>query len=451
MKSVVENIYRYMDEEKAALTNLEILEQFFKMEKPDPAIALRIVGPLLDADPRFERSGNGWRARVVSSVEDLPVEAAPFVLFSFVPPDGKGGEVRLEHAFLLLLRGGEAGEIGAKGGDSDGFTALLRDAGRYIFVPYDRKSLTLLKRLYRAFSPLDPELKTVSIARLITHLYPEKKYRRWEDIIEDFSLVNYESDSPVSRVKTLRRVFEHVLGGLSPGITTAGGLVELSNAVNDRISFSRYGFDRDFLRGLPERPGVYLFLNREDRIVYVGKTVNLKNRVGSYFRVTGEREEKREELLQTLYTIQYRVLGSDLEALVEEHRLIDRHRPLFNTRVEVPERVVEAPDRIIVLPSAQEESVKLYLVSNGLPLMEHDMGPAGAEEWVGTVMKKLGEAKEYVFDPAKIIALVYLKRYEEHINTVDIYGYESSAGVVRALDYYRENRERLSTERITIL
>ena len=84
------------------------------------------------------------------------------------------------------------------------------------------------------------------------------------------------------------------------------------------------------LKKLPKAPGVYLMHDEEDRIIYVGKAVNLFNRVHSYFR----RTSKSPKILHMVDQIRYFetiVTDSELEALVLECNLIKEHRPRYNT------------------------------------------------------------------------------------------------------------------------
>jgi hypothetical protein len=232
------------------------------------------------------------------------------------------------------------------------------------------------------------------------------------------------------------------------GVTYASELLEISNRVEPSINFSRYGFDREYLKSLPERPGVYLFHNREEQVIYIGKTRNLKNRIGSYFRITGENEEKRELILKHLYSIEYRVLGSDLEALVEEHRLIDRLKPVLNTQTSIPERKLRVPECIILLPAAEEGFLKLYFLSSGAPLLDMEYRP-GVD--ISKHLSAVREGRGYAGDPCKVIAMGYLKRYEEHTRVVPLDLYSDGADLVRILDRHWENRQSLNRERVSYL
>ena len=63
------------------------------------------------------------------------------------------------------------------------------------------------------------------------------------------------------------------------------------------IHFDTYAFDEVFLSALPELPGVYIMRDREGGVIYVGKAVDLRKRVGSYFARRTERPQKTQQIL----------------------------------------------------------------------------------------------------------------------------------------------------------
>src|ERR1051325_949676 len=81
--------------------------------------------------------------------------------------------------------------------------------------------------------------------------------------------------------------------------------------------------------GAPPRPGVYLFRDRNDEVLYVGRARNLRARLRSYFRSDRQRPAV-EAALAALERIEWRVTGSELEAALEELRLIRELRPPGN-------------------------------------------------------------------------------------------------------------------------
>lgn len=85
------------------------------------------------------------------------------------------------------------------------------------------------------------------------------------------------------------------------------------------------------LKKLPNCPGVYIMHDDRDEIIYVGKAVNLHNRVRSYFRKNIGRGPQIDKMVSLISRFEYIVTDSELEALVLENNLIKEHRPKYNT------------------------------------------------------------------------------------------------------------------------
>lgn len=85
------------------------------------------------------------------------------------------------------------------------------------------------------------------------------------------------------------------------------------------------------LKKLPAKPGVYIMHDEADTILYVGKAVNLHNRVRSYFRKIHGRGPQIEKMVQQIARFEYIVTDSELEALVLENNLIKENSPKYNT------------------------------------------------------------------------------------------------------------------------
>lgn len=85
------------------------------------------------------------------------------------------------------------------------------------------------------------------------------------------------------------------------------------------------------LKKLPRAPGVYLMHDAGDTIIYVGKAVNLHNRVRSYFRKIVGRGPQIDRMVQQIARFEYIVTDSELEALVLENNLIKEYSPKYNT------------------------------------------------------------------------------------------------------------------------
>jgi DNA polymerase III subunit epsilon len=96
---------------------------------------------------------------------------------------------------------------------------------------------------------------------------------------------------------------------------------------------------RSLAFGAPSRPGVYLFRGAGDQVLYVGRARELRARLRSYFRTDRQRPAV-EAAIAASERIEWRVLGSELEAALEELRLLRELRPPANARGSRPDRYV---------------------------------------------------------------------------------------------------------------
>ncbi len=92
------------------------------------------------------------------------------------------------------------------------------------------------------------------------------------------------------------------------------------------------------LKTLPIKPGVYQYFDAAGKIIYVGKAVNLRNRVRSYFHAAGDHSPKTQRLVAEIADLEWIITDSELEALLLESNLIKRLRPRFNIRLKDDKR-----------------------------------------------------------------------------------------------------------------
>lgn len=140
--------------------------------------------------------------------------------------------------------------------------------------------------------------------------------------------------TPNHRALEDARATAHVLHALleragSLGVTNLDDLLALPTAKGS-AHFSKIGLTES----LPRRPGVYVFKDRQDKPIYVGKATNLRSRVRQYFY--GDRRRRIANLMAELHTIDHRECRSVLEAEITELRLIHAHRPRYNRKSRPP-------------------------------------------------------------------------------------------------------------------
>ncbi|MBC6695703.1 excinuclease ABC subunit UvrC [Terrisporobacter mayombei] len=84
------------------------------------------------------------------------------------------------------------------------------------------------------------------------------------------------------------------------------------------------------LKKLPAEPGVYLMKDKDDKIIYVGKAISLKNRVRQYFQSSKNHSSKVKSMVKNINSFEYIITDSELEALILECNLIKKYRPKYN-------------------------------------------------------------------------------------------------------------------------
>ena len=92
------------------------------------------------------------------------------------------------------------------------------------------------------------------------------------------------------------------------------------------------------LDNLPIKPGVYLHKNKQGKVIYVGKAVNLRSRVRSYFHKSARQHAKTNRLVKEIADIDFIVADSELEALLLENTLIKKYQPHYNVRLKDDKR-----------------------------------------------------------------------------------------------------------------
>ena len=159
-----------------------------------------------------------------------------------------------------------------------------------------------------------------------------------------------------------RQLVEEVLGIRGAPPELARRLVAQALVLEDRRDAWRRTGER-ICAEAPTTAGVYMLKDDEDRVLYVGKAVNLRRRLRTHF--SGRRWRAAKADLVRACAAEWVAVGSELEALLREAMLIDELRPVVNVQTAAPSlhgRAIASAlvrDVIVVLPSVEEDSVEL--------------------------------------------------------------------------------------------
>ena len=186
---------------------------------------------------------------------------------------------------------------------------------------------------------------------------------------------------------------------------------------------------RPLIRGAPPQPGVYLFRDRHDQVLYVGRARDLRARLRSYFHGEAQRPSVEAALL-ALERIECRVLGSELEAALEELRLIRELQPPANSR-------------------SRQQNRSVYLRRRGSEFVvtttPTDLGPIGSRRQAALAARALSSATPEELE--QLLAGGPLPRLRQRLaDLTESLRYEEAARLrdrLKALEHVLERLRRL--------
>ncbi len=180
----------------------------------------------------------------------------------------------------------------------------------------------------------NPDICTLRLAR---RLLPELPRKGLDALAIHFEVTNMARHRAMGDAQ----VTAHVLGELLAQAQKEEGAITLSDLLD--LQQSRRGAFWQTIpaerlaalkgRPYPKAPGVYFMEDEAGQILYIGKAKNLKTRIQSYFHQGKGHTRKVLELMRQVHRIEYTELGSELDALLMEARLIKSHMPYYNRQI----------------------------------------------------------------------------------------------------------------------
>jgi DNA polymerase III epsilon subunit family exonuclease len=355
-----DRLVELVEERRGPVPAEDAARSLYRLSSAPAALARALLEDVVASDSRL-----AWRgSRVALSGPgplDLPLEAAPFVVVDVETTGLRPGEARICEIGAVKLRGLEPiaefqtladpgrplppaishltgiADRQLRGAPSsrEAVRRFMAFAGEAVLVAHNaRFDAAFLDREVEALTGrrmAAPLVDTVWLARrLLVDRTPRVNLR---------SLATFFGTSvePCHRALPDAQATAQILVALvglaqERGAATVGDLARLAEPRARRV----YG-KRSLAAGAPPRPGIYLFRGAGDRVLYVGRARDLRARLRSYFRSERQRPAV-EAALGAVERIEWRVLGSELEAALEELRLIRELRPPANARGGRPDR-----------------------------------------------------------------------------------------------------------------
>ncbi len=180
--------------------------------------------------------------------------------------------------------------------------SFIQEAFRNLGYTFSKRQLDTVRLARTTF----PGLRSYSLGNLIEHfgIRVKNRHRALDDALATTELLKliFEKEDSEDNIKLF----------INHGLRES----QLPNSIN-----------MELIHNLPEECGVYYFTNDYEKIVYIGKSINIKKRIIQHFSKTNK---KSEELQKQVHSIDFELTGSELIALLKESFDIKKHQPNIN-------------------------------------------------------------------------------------------------------------------------
>lgn len=292
-------------------------------------------GPLVFVD--IETTGVSYSRNRVIEVAAIRVENNEIVdsFTSLVDPQSE------LPPFISSLTGIYASDLAGAPTFYDIADELYRIMEGAVFVAHNvRFDYGFLKREFadtgRKFNP-----KLLCTVRLSRSLYPAERHHKLQNLIDRCGIIVESRHRAFDDAKVMWRFIQHARDNFpAPQVEAAVGHQIKSPSLPK-------GLQPGLVSSLPERPGVYIFQDENSSPLYIGKSVNIRQRVMSHFSAdhTYESEFKISQQVADVLAL---TTGGELEALLLESKLVKEKQPLYNRQLRRQQKLTLA--RQIVSP-----------------------------------------------------------------------------------------------------
>ncbi len=357
-----DRLVELVEERRGPVVADEAARRLFALRQAPVALARSLLADVVEADARLAWNGDAVAlARPLGA--DLLLEEASYVVVDLETTGLRPGSSQICEIGAVLVQGFEVVDefetlvdprvpLGATISALTGLTdrqlrsappasaavrSFLAFAGDSVLVAHNaRFDLAFLDRETERLTGsrlAAPVVDTVALARrLLAGRVPRAS-------LAQLSYFFGTSVQPCHRALPDAQATAEVLLALI-GLAQERGARTVAELVALAATRTRRVWDkRELAYAAPPRPGVYLFYDCNEQLLYVGRARDLRARLRSYFRSERQRPAV-EAALGAVARIEWRVLGSELEAALEELRLIRELRPPANARVARPDRYV---------------------------------------------------------------------------------------------------------------
>jgi hypothetical protein len=447
-------ILQYLEDAGEPRPADRILREVLNIHAPDRSTAEKLLTSIIGQDTRFLFSRGLWQTALASVTEDGALRTAILVVegssHSADPTMARGA--MFAGGTLRIFGGGEPARR-PEWGELQEIVENLHDIQLAVWDP---KALHVWNRLLAAYSLSPWTGDTLFVARLARRVLPGfSQYHTLEDLASKLAL----APPPAEDQGALSKFLAEALAALLLLVPERRGadfasLQRWIDEASPRVDFTRFTFGPEFLRSLPEEPGVYIMRNRSGAVVYVGKARNLKRRVGSYFTSRALSDSRTAKLHPQIYSLEVTPTASEVEALLEEMRLIRAFHPPGNVQFAVheqPEFYGKERNLLLLVPDARRLKAQAYFLKEGSflhqePVTLGKLPSSKLKRRVGSVYFGSRTRRRSHEPWERQIVFRWLAANRRHLNFIDIDEVGTYDAVMQRLTDYLLDPDRLSVK-----
>ncbi len=209
--------------------------------------------------------------------------------------------------------------------------------GDSVFVAHNADfDYSFIKHVIRKYIGENLENPSLCTVKLSKKLIPSLPKASLDNVCEFLGIENEERHRAMGDAIACTKVFFHLLKyAIDRGFFTLHSLIGLQSA-RKKVKALPIKFNVETLNNFPVKPGIYIMRDKDRKILYIGKAKNLKKRVKSYFYNINTNPPKLIKLIQEIAYIDYKLTGSELEALLLEAEQIKQFLPPYNRKLKYP-------------------------------------------------------------------------------------------------------------------
>ena len=450
-----DRLVNHLQRSGRSLSADELLRECLDIHSPNSATAEKLLAAILGSDPRVIHRGRFWRFNSGARAKEPSAFRRPAALYLERSSSGSALD-NLRGALVsgtsgLIWQFDLSKEHGLP--DVAGLRRWVSSEEPDVVVTWNESDPRLWRGLLSKWGLEPLSTPTVPVRVLADRLLgPLPRGAGLEDLSALLELAPPALDEPASVAGFLNACFQVLLARVPPShALNIDSLRAWICEARQKVDLSRYQFGEEFLRRLPESPGVYVMRDRAGGIQYVGKSRNLRARVRSYFTPSAGKNKKVARVQERVHSLEVIVTSNEVEALLLEMRLIRDFHPPINLQSEVHEkRHRYGAGRNLILLVAESNKAIGYLIREGTfagkQMMILGRGvPSRFRDRIRSVhyssLSKQGRSREAW--EAEIMNR-WIAGHRRRVNYVDVDEAGDFENAIRCLNAYLKDPDKLS-------